>query len=92
MKNFTVELTYQPINNMWSALIKHGVESYLQVDENLLTAIEQVTDLFFVVHPPVCQTCGGSGEVRTMERVYAGEPHMADIGTEKCPDCNKKHE
>lgn len=32
----------------------------------------------------VCEICGGTGEVSTMEPVWAGEPHMADIGTEKC--------
>lgn len=32
----------------------------------------------------VCEYCGGTGEVSTMEQVYPGEPHMADVGTEKC--------
>lgn len=32
----------------------------------------------------VCEFCGGSGEVETMEYVYPGEPHMAPIGTQKC--------
>ena len=31
-----------------------------------------------------CEHCGGTGEVRVMERVWPGEPHMADIGTQKC--------
>ena len=35
----------------------------------------------------VCPTCGGTGEVSAMEQVYPGEPHMADIGTQPCPDC-----
>lgn len=35
----------------------------------------------------VCSTCGGSGEVSTMEAVYPGEPHMAPVGTSPCPDC-----
>lgn len=35
-----------------------------------------------------CETCGGEGEVSTMEQVYPGEPHMAPIGTAPCPDCN----
>lgn len=34
-----------------------------------------------------CETCGNTGEVRTMEAVYPGEPHMADVGTGPCPDC-----
>ena len=38
----------------------------------------------------VCETCGGIGYVRTMERVYPGEPHMAPVGEEPCPDCNQK--
>lgn len=32
----------------------------------------------------VCALCDGTGEVTTSEAVYAGEPHMADIGTERC--------
>ena len=35
----------------------------------------------------VCATCGGTGEVSAMERVYPGEPHMADVGSRPCPDC-----
>lgn len=34
-----------------------------------------------------CETCDGTGEVSSMEQVYPGEPHMADIGTQPCPDC-----
>ena len=34
-----------------------------------------------------CPTCGGTGEVGRMEAVYPGEPHMADVGTQPCPDC-----
>lgn len=33
---------------------------------------------------PVCEFCGGEGEVTTMEYVYPGEPHMAPIGTRTC--------
>jgi DnaJ-class molecular chaperone len=36
----------------------------------------------------VCETCGGTGEVSCMESVYAGEPYMASVGIERCPDCN----
>lgn len=32
----------------------------------------------------VCADCLGTGEVTTMETVWAGEPHTAPIGTEKC--------
>lgn len=35
----------------------------------------------------VCETCGGTGEVTTMEAVYPNEPHMAPIGSAPCPDC-----
>lgn len=40
----------------------------------------------------VCPTCGGTGEVTTMETVYAGEPHTAPVGTGRCPDCNMPDE
>lgn len=32
----------------------------------------------------VCADCLGTGEVTTMEQVWAGEPHIAPIGTSKC--------
>lgn len=32
----------------------------------------------------VCQYCEGEGEVPCMDYVYAGEPHMAMVGTQKC--------
>ena len=37
-----------------------------------------------------CETCGGTGVITTMERVYPNEPHMAPIGEEPCPDCSDK--
>lgn len=33
---------------------------------------------------PNCEFCGGEGKVPSMEQVYAGEPHYADIGEEDC--------
>ena len=32
----------------------------------------------------VCEFCFGTGELTTMEQVYAGEPHMAPIGSRPC--------
>jgi len=32
----------------------------------------------------ICEHCDGAGEVQTMEKVWAGEPHEAPIGTKKC--------
>lgn len=32
----------------------------------------------------IWEHCGGTGEVSVQEQVYAGEPHTADIGTQKC--------
>ncbi len=38
-----------------------------------------------------CSTCHGTGEVASMERVYPGEPHMADIGEPRpCPELPHK--
>ena len=34
-----------------------------------------------------CEECNGIGEVSTMEIVWPNEPHIADIGTEKCANC-----
>ena len=37
-----------------------------------------------------CEFCGGKngehGDISTMERVYPGEPHMADVGSRPCPN------
>lgn len=87
MKNFFIECNYQPINDTWSAQIKLGNSIFFEVHEDMATAIEKVTEKFFEVFPPVCRECGGTKEVSTSEQVYAGEPHMADIGTKPCPKC-----
>lgn len=39
-----------------------------------------------------CETCGGTGEVSAMEAVYPGEPHMADVGSRRCPDCQDNND
>jgi hypothetical protein len=36
------------------------------------------------IEKEVCEMCGGTGEVTTMETVYPGEPHMAPIGVGPC--------
>ena len=87
MKNFFIECTYQPINDMWSARIILGSSTFFEVHEDMLTAIEMATNKLFEAYPPVCRTCKGTKEVSAMEQVYAGEPHMADVGTRACPDC-----
>lgn len=37
-----------------------------------------------------CEFCGGANgehhDITTMEYVYPGEPHMAPIGTQRCPN------
>lgn len=92
MKNFNIECTYQPINDTWSAVIKHGNSTFTEVHTDLNEAIVLVTEKFLEAYPPVCRTCGGTGEVSSMERVYANEPHMADVGTQPCPDCHPPRE
>ena len=39
----------------------------------------------------VCEDCLGTGEVDTMEQVYANEPHTAPIGTRAC-HCQAREE
>lgn len=39
------------------------------------------------IEEEICDTCGGAGTIRTMERVYPDEPHMAPVGESPCPDC-----
>lgn len=44
----------------------------------------------------VCELCGGKDgeheEVSSMEAVYPGEPHMADIGSRPCPNYQPNEE
>jgi len=35
----------------------------------------------------LCEECNGIGEVSTMERVWANEPHMAPVGSAICANC-----
>lgn len=69
-----------------------------ETPEDMAEMLEQISlsiqDGFTSGHVPnwtlnkvECQTCGGTGEVSKMEAVYPGEPHMADVGTQPCPDC-----
>ena len=39
-----------------------------------------------------CSVCGGTGYVGEIEFVWAGEPHMAEIGEKRCYLCNSKEE
>ena len=34
-----------------------------------------------------CKECNGIGEVSTMEKVWANEPHMAPVGSAVCANC-----
>jgi len=43
-----------------------------------------------VVIEIVCDECYGTGEVETMEQVWADEPHMAPTGVEKCMSCQAR--
>lgn len=59
-------------------------EDMTQDEENIVDELDNGEE--------VCEECGGSGEVATMEPVYpeAGSP-LADIGTRKC-HCKIKEE
>lgn len=37
-----------------------------------------------------CETCGGDGKISAPGYVYPGEPHIADIETQPCPDCTEE--
>lgn len=64
-----------------STCCQADVTAHLAGDESAhqCTACEKVCDV-----EEVCADCYGTGEVTTMEYVYAGEPHMAPIGTRRC--------
>lgn len=44
----------------------------------------------------VCELCGGKDgeheDISTMEAVYPGEPHMADVGSRPCPNLEANEE
>ena len=54
----------------------------LIVEGNEVRVME--TETSFEWQSDICEYCGGIGELSSMMTVYAGEPHMADIGTEPC--------
>ena len=49
MKNFNIEISYQPINHQYLSLIKHGNTNIFQVDENLIVAIDKALKIFLPV-------------------------------------------
>lgn len=79
------ELYYELKNLGWRHS-KFEAEYYwtLKKDKYVLTYCEG--DLYLKKEYD-CDTCKDTGEVGTMEQVYAGEPHMASVGTGVCPDC-----
>lgn len=44
--NFTIEVSYQPINKMWGALIKRDSGTTFEIDENLIVAIDKSLNRF----------------------------------------------
>lgn len=50
----------------------------------LIVALEMVSNSFRLEKEYNCDICEDTGEVTTMEPVYAGEPHVAPIGTRVC--------
>lgn len=44
MKKYTIEVTYQPINKTWGAMIKKGDLFANEVDENLTMALAKIAD------------------------------------------------
>lgn len=57
------------------------------VTAGTITVLEEIDE---------CEICGGKDgrheNVSRMEAVYPGEPHMADIGSEPCPNYQPNHE
>ena len=46
-EKFNIEVSYQPINEQWGALIKQGNVNIFMVDENPLVAVEKCVNQFF---------------------------------------------
>lgn len=63
----------------------------LKIAMGAVKSFTEQNNIVFTYDIP-CQTCGGMGEVACMERVYPNEPHMADVGSEPCPECCKRSE
>jgi hypothetical protein len=83
MKNFNIELTYQPINDTWSALIKHGNGTFLGVKHDIDDAIDCAIDQLFAVYPPVCRECGGTGVV-SVDMIDEEGNILEGVGTKRC--------
>lgn len=63
----------------WDELVELYLEEYPSGKAPKL--YERMKEL---LKEPVCEHCGGTGEVTVDEQVYPGEPHTAPIGTRKC--------
>lgn len=70
----------------WERLVEYWdelVELYLE-ELPSGTAPKLYARMQELLKEPVCEDCGGTGEVTVDEQVYPGEPHTAPIGTRKC--------
>lgn len=59
---------------------------FLQLSEDEGGALNKAEEVF-LEEDEICDTCFGTGEITTMERVYPNEPHLAPVGSAPCPDC-----
>lgn len=58
--------------------------SHIMIVDDTEVRVREDEDAFVWEAEDVCEYCGGTGEITTMESVYAGEPHQAPIGTQTC--------
>lgn len=63
-----------------------------EIQEDTTSMEEKLEELEKPEDEDICPDCGGSGEVTTMEQVYANEPHMAPIGTRPCHCQSKQYD
>lgn len=72
---------YEAIQNYPDGILSYGLIAF---GETASEAINKCMAKMFGETESVCEFCCGTGEVSTMEQVWAGEPHYADIGTRFC--------
>lgn len=84
--NFRSNLLKQGFTgSFYKAFYNWGVSISLQTMPGALLEVRYTEgDVYVSINESPCEMCGGTGEVAEIQEVWAGEPHMADVGVKKC--------
>jgi RecJ-like exonuclease len=89
------------MNNSWCIVTPFGKDGFLGESKagkvygtNRLSVILQLIAITFMSteEEEVCPECQGTGEVHVLSKVYANEPHVADLGDTVPCHCQDREE